>query len=55
MARTPATTSDKAAIHDQKLIRGNGGELDQIADGEVLTTAQMMPVSIVSSSIGLGS
>lgn len=44
MARTPAkvATTKVAKIHDQKLARGNGGELHQTADGEteLLTTAQ---------------
>ena len=37
----------QAVIHDQKLLRGNGGELHQIADGDtpVLTTAQGVPIS----------
>ncbi|MBX9464142.1 MAG: catalase [Aquamicrobium sp.] len=44
MARTPAKTNNgkAASIHDQQLVRGNGGELHQIAEGdsEILTTAQ---------------
>jgi catalase len=59
MPRTPAktTTSGKAAIiHDQKLIRGNGGELHQIADGETetLTTAQGGPVSDDQNTLKIG-
>ena len=39
--------SGSATIHDQKLLRGEGGELHQIAEGDtpVLTTAQGGPVS----------
>lgn len=59
MARTQAktTTSGKAAIiHDQKLIRGNGGELHQIAEGETetLTTAQGGPVSDDQNTLKIG-
>lgn len=46
MAWRPRQTSDNVAtIHDQKLVRGNGGELHQIAEGgvPVLTTAQGGP------------
>ena len=36
MAKTTRQTSGKpATIHDQKLVRGNGGELHQIAEGDV--------------------
>ena len=48
MAKTSRQSSGKpATIHDQKLERGNGGELHQIAQGDtpVLTTAQGGPVS----------
>ena len=47
---TPAT------IHDQKLERGNGGELHQIADGDtdVLTTAQGGPVSDDQNTLRVG-
>jgi len=59
MARTPdkTTTSGKAAvIHDQKLIRGNGGELHQIAEGEteILTTAQGGPVADDQNTLKIG-
>ncbi|SDH01409.1 catalase [Pelagibacterium luteolum] len=38
---------DTVTIHDQKLVRGNGGELHQIADEttDVLTTAHGVPIS----------
>ena len=47
---TPAT------IHDQKLERGNGGELHQIADGDtdILTTAQGGPVSDDQNTLRVG-
>ncbi|WP_137113968.1 catalase [Mesorhizobium sp. GR13] len=47
---TPAT------IHDQKLERGNGGELHQIAEGDVpvLTTAQGGPVSDDQNTLKVG-
>ena len=58
MARTPAKTApNKAArIHDQKLARGNGGELHQTADGEaeVLTTAQGGPVADDHNTLKIG-
>jgi catalase len=51
--RSPSTT---ATIHDQKLQRGNGGELHQIAEGDVpvLTTAQGGPVSDDQNSLKIG-
>ena len=57
MAKTPSRSSGKpATIHDQKLERGNGGELHQIADGDVpvLTTAQGGPVSDDQNSLKIG-
>jgi catalase len=48
MAKTTRQSSGKpATIHDQKLVRGNGGELHQLAEGdsEILTTAQGGPVA----------
>ena len=58
MARTPISKSpDKAAtIHDQKLVRGNGGELHQIAEGdtEILTTAQGGPVADDQNTLKIG-
>src|SRR6195256_1956304 len=45
-----------ATVHDQKLDRGEGGELHQIAHGEmpVLTTAQGGPVSDDQNSVKVG-
>jgi catalase len=47
---TPAT------IHDQKLERGNGGEMHQIAEGDapVLTTAQGVPVADDQNTLKIG-
>ncbi|MGO4840604.1 catalase, partial [Rhizobiaceae sp. 2RAB30] len=49
-AATPVT------IHDQKLERGNGGELHQTAEGDVpvLTTAQGGPVSDDQNTLKIG-
>jgi len=46
-ANGKAATARTATIHDQKLDRGEGGELHQVARGDtpVLTTAQGGPVS----------
>jgi catalase len=47
MAKSSKRSNGKSAIiHDQKLQRGEGGELHQIAEAEVpvLTTAQGGPV-----------
>jgi catalase len=51
---TPAATA--ATIHDQKLQRGEGGELHQTASGPtpVLTTAQGGPVSDDQNSLKIG-
>jgi catalase len=58
MARTPAksTTGKAARIHDQKLIRGQGGELHQIADDgtDILTTAQGGPVADDQNTLTMG-
>jgi catalase len=58
MARTPAKTSPgkTVGIHDQKLVRGNGGELHQIAEGdtEILTTAQGGPVADDQNTLKIG-
>src|SRR5688572_17040402 len=45
-----------ATVHDQKLTRGNGGELHQVAGGKipVLTTAQGGPVSDDQNSLKTG-
>ena len=49
-------SNGKATIHDQKLDRGEGGELHQIAAGDVpvLTTAQGGPVSDDQNSLKVG-
>jgi catalase len=57
MARSSKQVSGKAAtIHDQKLDRGEGGELHQFATGDVpvLTTAQGGPVSDDQNSLKIG-
>lgn len=61
MAKSSKPTSGKsvagsATIHDQKLSRGEGGELHQIAEGKapVLTTAQGGPVSDDQNSLKIG-
>lgn len=48
--------SKSATIHDQKLNRGEGGELHQVAAGStpVLTTAQGGPVSDDQNSLKIG-
>jgi catalase len=57
MAKSSKQVSGKAAtIHDQKLDRGEGGELHQFATGDVpvLTTAQGGPVSDDQNSLKIG-
>ncbi len=58
MAKTSKTTSpaNVATIHDQKLHRGEGGELHQIAEDGVpiLTTAQGGPVSDDQNTLRVG-
>ena len=57
MAKTARHSSGKpATIHDQKLVRGNGGELHQVAEGdtEVLTTAQGGPVADDQNTLKIG-
>ncbi|MBL8579280.1 MAG: catalase [Mesorhizobium sp.] len=57
MAKTTRQSSGKpATIHDQKLSRGNGGELHQIAEGNtaVLTTAQGGPVADDQNTLKVG-
>lgn len=61
MAKTPTrgSVSPKTAtakIHDQTMQRGEGGELHQIAEGDVplLTTAQGGPVSDDQNSLRVG-
>ncbi|TKV71417.1 catalase C [Rhizobium sp. AU243] len=58
MARKPDSTSSSATatVHDQKLVRGAGGELHQTAAGDepVLTTAQGGPVADDQNSLRVG-
>jgi catalase len=56
MAKPSRSSNSKAVIHDQKLARGNGGELHQIAEGDtpLLTTAQGGPVSDDQNSLKIG-
>jgi catalase len=56
MARKPAAKSDAATIHDQALVRGDGGELHQIAEGhvDILTTAQGGPVADDQNTLKIG-
>lgn len=57
MAKQASKAAGTAAtIHDQKLQRGEGGELHQTASGsaEVLTTAQGGPVSDDQNSLRIG-
>ncbi|MFU0505793.1 catalase [Pseudaminobacter sp. NGMCC 1.201702] len=57
MAKNSGRLSDKlATIHDQRLERGQGGELHQIAEGDtpILTTAQGGPVSDDQNSLKIG-
>ena len=54
---TPAkANAETAIVHDQKLQRGEGGELHQIAEGDtpVLTTAQGGPVADDQNSLRVG-
>ncbi|WP_432348319.1 catalase [Shinella yambaruensis] len=53
---SPITKMEEASVHDQKLRRGNGGELHQIAeDGHpVLTTAQGAPVADDQNTLRVG-
>ena len=58
MAKTSkGATNKRATIHDQKLARGNGGELHQFADGDipVLTTAQGGPFQTIKIRCGSAS
>ncbi|MDR6955546.1 catalase [Ancylobacter sp. 3268] len=57
MARkTKESPAAATRIHDQTLIRGNGGELHQLAEGDtpVLTTAQGGPVSDDQNTLKVG-
>ncbi|WP_271894304.1 catalase [Candidatus Phyllobacterium onerii] len=55
MSETPEKPAD-ATVHDQKLRRGNGGELHQVAEGTtpILTTAQGGPVADDQNSLKIG-
>ncbi len=58
MAKTSSRSARKSAtIHDQKLERGEGGELHQVAAGDVptLTTAQGGPVADDQNTLKIGS
>jgi catalase len=50
------TAAARVTVHDQTLIRGNGGELHQIAEGDtpVLTTAQGGPVADDQNTLKIG-
>jgi catalase len=57
MAKTTKRAPNKTAtVHDQKLERGEGGELHQVASGKtpILTTAQGGPVSDDQNSLKVG-
>ena len=56
MSETPKKLTDEATMHDQKLRRGNGGELHQVAEGTtpILTTAQGGPVADDQNSLKIG-
>lgn len=54
--QTQDRTTPAAAIHDQTLLRGNGGELHQTQSGDVptLTTAQGAPVADDQNTLKVG-
>src|SRR6195952_1445973 len=56
VAKGKSVSARSATIHDQKLGRGEGGELHQIAQGDtpVLTTAQGGPVSDDQNTLKIG-
>ncbi|AZO41450.1 catalase [Mesorhizobium sp. M7D.F.Ca.US.005.01.1.1] len=56
MARKAATNPNAATIHDQTLVRGQGGELHQLAEGKtvILTTAQGSPVADDQNTLKIG-
>jgi catalase len=56
MVRKSATDPNAATIHDQTLLRGEGGELHQIATGkaDILTTAQGGPVADDQNTLKIG-
>ena len=55
-SKSSKSTAAAANIHDQKMVRGNGGELHQVAEGDtpVLTTAQGGPVADDQNSLRVG-
>jgi len=55
-SKSSKSTAATANIHDQKMVRGNGGELHQVAEGDtpVLTTAQGGPVADDQNSLRVG-
>ncbi|MBU0584403.1 MAG: catalase [Alphaproteobacteria bacterium] len=55
-ARTGRSDGSAVTIHDQKLARGNGGELHQTAgsDTEAMTTAHGVPVSDDQNTLKIG-
>jgi catalase len=56
MAKSSKAATNSATIHDQKLVRGTGGELHQLATGDVpvLTTAQGGPVADDQNTLKVG-
>ncbi|WP_274627687.1 catalase [Arvimicrobium flavum] len=57
MAKTSMRSPDgRATIHDQRLERGQGGELHQVAEGDVpvMTTAQGGPVADDQNTLKVG-
>ena len=57
MTKSPSRLGKQAVVHDQKMVRREGGELHQFAEGAVpvLTTAQGGPVSDDQNSLKIGS
>jgi catalase len=55
-SRSSKASTASVSIHDQKLHKGNGGELHQVAEGDtpILTTAQGGPVSDDQNSLRIG-
>ncbi|RWL50264.1 MAG: catalase [Mesorhizobium sp.] len=53
---SPADATAVAEIHDQELVRGNGGELHQVAEGdaEVQTTALGTPIADDHNTLKIG-
>ncbi|TPI63445.1 catalase [Mesorhizobium sp. B3-1-3] len=53
---SPADATTVAKIHDQELVRGNGGELHQVAEGEVevQTTALGTPIADDHNTLKIG-